>query len=129
MARQLAVDDGGATSAAASRPGAIDPRELAEAFLDRHRRPTPTARASTPAPRPDRARAEARRRRAPAPRPGLRRGPLDGVPLAWKDLFDTAGIATEAGTALMAGRVPDRDAAVLATRHPRRASSASARPT
>ncbi|MFN6978854.1 MAG: amidase, partial [Gemmobacter sp.] len=45
---------------------------------------------------------------------GLRRGPLDGVPVSWKDLFDTAGIATEAGSALLRGRVPARDAAVLA---------------
>jgi aspartyl-tRNA(Asn)/glutamyl-tRNA(Gln) amidotransferase subunit A len=45
---------------------------------------------------------------------GLRRGPLDGVPVAWKDLFDTAGVATEAGSALLAGRVPDRDAVVVA---------------
>ncbi len=46
-------------------------------------------------------------------RAGLRRGPLDGVPVSWKDLFDTAGIATEAGTALFRGRVPDADAAVV----------------
>ena len=45
---------------------------------------------------------------------GLRRGPLDGVPVAWKDLFDTAGVGTEAGSALLAGRVPDRDAVVVA---------------
>ncbi len=45
--------------------------------------------------------------------PGGGRGPLDGVPLSWKDLYDSAGTATEAGTRLMAGRVPDRDAAVL----------------
>jgi aspartyl-tRNA(Asn)/glutamyl-tRNA(Gln) amidotransferase subunit A len=44
---------------------------------------------------------------------GQRRSLLDGVPVSWKDLFDTAGVATEAGTALMAGRVPDHDAAVL----------------
>ena len=35
--------------------------------------------------------------------------------MSWKDLFDTAGTATEAGSALLAGRVPERDAAVLAT--------------
>jgi aspartyl-tRNA(Asn)/glutamyl-tRNA(Gln) amidotransferase subunit A len=35
------------------------------------------------------------------------------VPLSWKDLFDTAGTATEAGTALLRGRVPDADAIVL----------------
>ncbi len=46
---------------------------------------------------------------------GMRRGPLDGVPVSWKDLFDTAGVATEAGTALMAGRVPEQDAYVLET--------------
>ena len=47
--------------------------------------------------------AMAARRRA---RMGLRRGPLDGVPVSWKDLFDTAGVATEAGSALLQGRVP-----------------------
>lgn len=62
---------------------------------------------------PDRALAEAQAasERAAA---GRRLSPLDGVPISWKDLFDTAGTATEAGTALMAGRVPDRDARVLA---------------
>lgn len=45
---------------------------------------------------------------------GLRRGPLDGVPISWKDLFDTAGVATEAGSAMLKGRTPTRDAAVVA---------------
>ncbi len=44
---------------------------------------------------------------------GLRRSPLDGVPVSWKDLFDTAGTATEAGSALLEGRVPETDALVL----------------
>ena len=44
---------------------------------------------------------------------GHRLSPLDGVPVSWKDLFDTAGVATEAGSALLAGRVPNRDALVL----------------
>ncbi|QQA43095.1 amidase [Pelagovum pacificum] len=56
------------------------------------------------------AEAEAAAARAAA---GLRRSPLDGVPVSWKDLFDTAGVETEAGTALMKGRVPAQDAAVL----------------
>lgn len=47
-------------------------------------------------------------------RSGQRRGALDGVPVAWKDLFDTAGVLTEAGTALLRGRVPDSDALVVA---------------
>lgn len=46
-------------------------------------------------------------------RAGLRRSPLDGVPLSWKDLFDSAGVATESGSALLKGRVPERDAPVL----------------
>jgi aspartyl-tRNA(Asn)/glutamyl-tRNA(Gln) amidotransferase subunit A len=37
------------------------------------------------------------------------------VPLSWKDNCDSAGVATEAGTAMMAGRVPLRDATVLET--------------
>lgn len=44
---------------------------------------------------------------------GQRRGLLDGVPISWKDLFDTAGVATEAGSALLKGRVPSQDADVL----------------
>ncbi|WP_300518775.1 amidase family protein [Aliiroseovarius sp.] len=45
---------------------------------------------------------------------GQRLGLLDGVPVSWKDLFDSAGVATEAGSALLKGRVPARDARVLA---------------
>ena len=60
----------------------------------------------------ERAGAEAQAARIRA-RTGQRRGLLDGVPLSWKDLFDTAGIATEAGSKLLAGRVPDTDAEVL----------------
>ena len=44
---------------------------------------------------------------------GLRRSPLDGVPISWKDLYDTAGIKTEAGSRLLKGRVPTKDAVVL----------------
>lgn len=60
----------------------------------------------------DRARAEAAASSARA-RAGQRLGPLDGVPISWKDLFDSAGVATEAGSALLKGRVPARDAEVL----------------
>lgn len=48
-------------------------------------------------------------------RAGQRLSPLDGVPVSWKDLFDTAGVATEAGSALLKGRVPVRDAQVVKT--------------
>lgn len=92
--------------------GTVCPVALTEAFLE--------AIAEAPeAPRiyartmPRRALDTAMGARARA-KAGLRRGPLDGVPVAWKDLFDTAGTATEAGSALLAGRTPDRDAEVVA---------------
>jgi len=61
---------------------------------------------------PDRALAEAHAAAGRA-QAGRRLSPLDGVPISWKDLFDTAGTLTEAGSALLQGRVPDRDAVVL----------------
>ena len=61
----------------------------------------------------DRARAEAAAASERAKK-GVRRGILDGVPISWKDLYDTAGVGTEAGSALLKGRVPDTDAVVLA---------------
>lgn len=91
--------------------GRICPVELTESFLD-------AAQAH-----PDGTRIYARMMRQRAldtaaaararARAGLRRGVLDGVPVSWKDLFDTAGVLTEAGTAMLKGRVPDRDALVV----------------
>lgn len=63
---------------------------------------------------PQRAMAEANAARARI-QSGRRLSPLDGVPISWKDLFDSAGVATEAGSALLRDRVPERDAAVLRT--------------
>ena len=40
-------------------------------------------------------------------------GPLHGVPIALKDLYDTAGVATTAGSRILADRVPDSDATVV----------------
>lgn len=40
-------------------------------------------------------------------------GPLHGVPVAVKDIFDTADMPTEFGSALYAGRIPSRDATVV----------------
>jgi Asp-tRNA(Asn)/Glu-tRNA(Gln) amidotransferase A subunit family amidase len=40
-------------------------------------------------------------------------GPLDGVPFGVKDIFDTAGIATEWGSPVMKGRVPSEDSALV----------------
>ncbi len=41
-------------------------------------------------------------------------GPLHGVPVGIKDIFDTGDMPTELGSPLWAGRMPRRDAAVVA---------------
>ncbi len=91
--------------------GTINAVELAEYFLDRIESheiaPRVYARSTQ-----TRARGEAMGAASRAKR-GLRHGPLDGVPVSWKDLFDTAGTLTEAGSALLRGRTPAVDAAVL----------------
>jgi len=92
--------------------GGIDPVDLTEAYLD-------AITAHEYADRiycvvtADRARAEAAAASERA-RLGVRRGLLDGVPLSWKDLFDSAGDETKSGSDLLAGRVPDADCEVLA---------------
>lgn len=91
--------------------GKVDPVELTEVFL--------TAIAAEDADLQIYARttAERARREAAASRErlksGNRKSMLDGVPVSWKDLFDTTGIATEAGSKLLAGRIPDKDAEVV----------------
>jgi aspartyl-tRNA(Asn)/glutamyl-tRNA(Gln) amidotransferase subunit A len=42
-----------------------------------------------------------------------RRGPLDGIPIAVKDLYDTAGVITAGGTAAYSERVPSEDATAV----------------
>ncbi len=91
--------------------GTLNAVELTEYFLDRTQShdlaPRIFARVSEA-----RARGEAMAAAGRA-KTGLRRGPLDGVPVSWKDLFDSAGLATEAGSALLRGRTPLADAEVL----------------
>ena len=41
------------------------------------------------------------------------RGPLHGIPLALKDLIDTAGVRTTAASALFKDRIPEEDAKVV----------------
>ncbi|MDB9808652.1 MAG: amidase family protein [Loktanella sp.] len=91
--------------------GDIDPIALTETYLaaiDAH----PEARRIYARVTHDRARAEAKAASLRAAS-GHRLSALDGVPVSWKDLFDTAGVVTEAGTKLLEGRTPTEDAAVL----------------
>ncbi|SES29499.1 aspartyl-tRNA(Asn)/glutamyl-tRNA(Gln) amidotransferase subunit A [Tranquillimonas rosea] len=91
--------------------GTLDAVDVTEAHLDAiegHELSTRIYARTTA----DRARAEARGA-AQRAKEGARRSPIDGVPISWKDLYDTAGVATEAGSALLRGRVPRHDARVL----------------
>jgi aspartyl-tRNA(Asn)/glutamyl-tRNA(Gln) amidotransferase subunit A len=60
---------------------------------------------------PERALAEAKRADAQIAQ-GEYRGPLHGVPVSLKDLFDTAGIPTSAGAGFLEGHVPQTDSVV-----------------
>jgi aspartyl-tRNA(Asn)/glutamyl-tRNA(Gln) amidotransferase subunit A len=89
----------------------LSPVEVARAHLGRIARVDPKLNAYLTVTE-DRALAEA----AAAEREiaaGRSRGPLHGVPLALKDLFDTAGVRTTAGSRILAENVPARDAAVV----------------
>ena len=93
--------------------GEIDPVALTEAYLDASRAHEHRDRiytVLTPRSRAGRGAGERRSGRATVS------GAVcsTGVPISWKDLFDSAGIATEAGSRLLEGRVPDADAEVLA---------------
>ncbi len=91
--------------------GSVCPVQLTEAALEAAGRHPASDRIYARL-TPERALAEATAARERA-RAGHRRSRLDGVPISWKDLFDTAGVATQAGSKLLAGRVPGQDAAVL----------------
>ena len=91
--------------------GDIDPVELTEAYLAAIRAHPLKGRIFARLTE-ERARAEAEAAQGRA-RAGHRKGLLDGVPVSWKDLYDTAGVVTEAGSKLLEGRVPAQDAEVL----------------
>jgi aspartyl-tRNA(Asn)/glutamyl-tRNA(Gln) amidotransferase subunit A len=61
----------------------------------------------------DRAMSEARNAEAEILR-GDYRGPLHGIPIALKDLYDTEGIRTTASSRVMASRIPNEDATTTA---------------
>lgn len=91
--------------------GLLDPIDQTEAYLEaarKHRygrriyaRLTEARARSEAVAAHDRAKAE------------QRHGVLDGVAISWKDNIDSGGIVTEAGSKLLEGRVPRKDATVL----------------
>ena len=93
------------------RRGEISPVELAQFFLQRIDSLDPAIN-SYIAVTPERAIAAARAAEAELAG-GIVRGPLQGVPVAIKDLFDVAGLPTTAGSRLLAGTQATRDAAVV----------------
>lgn len=92
--------------------GEIDARELTEAYLSAIAE-SPFAERIYVRDFAESARIEAAAAAARA-KAGVRRGPLDGAPISWKDLFDIAGDRTEAGSLMLRGRTPSKDAAVVA---------------
>ena len=81
--------------------------ELTEAYLARIERLNPAINAYVTV-TAERARADAERADAEIAA-GRYRGPLHGVPIGLKDLFDTEGIRTTAGSSIYKDRVPESD--------------------
>ncbi|AOF92984.1 amidase [Sinorhizobium sp. RAC02] len=91
--------------------GTLDPVELAEETLKAIEGNTDTAIFTYLLKDRAKAEAEASRRRI---RKGRSLGVLDGVPIAWKDLFDIEGLPTTAGSRVFASNEPAHtDAAVV----------------
>ena len=91
--------------------GALDPVALLEETLEAVEAHPDKAVFTVLTKERARAEAEASRRRL---REGRSLGALDGVPIAWKDLFDMAGLPTTAGSRVLADATPaGRDAAVV----------------
>jgi aspartyl-tRNA(Asn)/glutamyl-tRNA(Gln) amidotransferase subunit A len=93
------------------RKKAVSPLELTHACLARIERLNPSLNAFITV-TADLALAEAREAESEVQR-GKWRGPLHGIPIALKDLFDTAGIRTTAASGVFKDRVPNEDAEVV----------------
>src|SRR6202046_2925804 len=92
--------------------GRLDPVEVAEFFLGRIERDRDNPSFILVTRKRALEEAAASRKRL---REGRAVGPLDGVPIAWKDLVDMAGERATAGSALYAGSPPkEKDATIVA---------------
>ena len=93
------------------RSKTVSPLELTRACLERIDRFNPrlnafiTVTAESALAQASQAEAEIQKRRW--------RGPLHGLPIALKDLFDTAGVRTTSASAVSKDRVPDKDGEVV----------------
>ncbi len=102
-----------ATDAArAIREGAVSAQQLAEACLARVREADPDVQAWAFLD-PEHALTQARARDADRSE-GRAVGPLHGIPVGIKDIFDTGDMPTEDGSVLHAGRMPAHDATAVA---------------
>ncbi len=90
---------------------AVSPVELAQAFIARIERLNPALNAFVTV-SAEQALQQAREAEAQIQQ-GHWRGPLHGMPLALKDLIDTAGIRTTAASAVFKDRIPTEDAEVV----------------
>ena len=98
-------------TADAIRSRTVSPVELTNALLDRIATLDPRLRAYATV-TPELALAQARRAEAEIGE-GRYRGPLHGIPIALKDIYDTAGLVTTAGMPIHADRIPNSDATVV----------------
>ena len=92
------------------RDGQVSPVEVVDACLARIEATEPTLNSFITL-LPDAARAAARRAEQEIAR-GNWRGPLHGIPVGLKDLFNTAGVRTTSGTRIYDTYVPDADCTV-----------------
>jgi aspartyl-tRNA(Asn)/glutamyl-tRNA(Gln) amidotransferase subunit A len=95
------------------RDRTLSPVELVDAVIARIEATEATVHAYATV-RADEARAEAKQAEHELAG-GAWKGPLHGIPVALKDVFLTEGLATEAGSRVMQGFVPNRDSAVASS--------------
>ena len=91
--------------------GELSPVELVDSVLDRIEKVEDRLNAFVTV-TGDQARAEAVRAEQELAA-GRRRGPLHGIPVGIKDLYDTAGVATTSSSRVRADHVPEADAGTV----------------
>ena len=89
----------------------LSPVALVEACLARIEKYNPATNAFITV-LADEARAQAKKAESEI-KSGMYRGPLHGIPVAFKDMYDTEGIKTTAGFKYFKNRVPKKDAAAV----------------